>query len=108
MRYSEVGARGGGAGAAAGAVAVAAVLDEMEGEDVGGATSELPPLRRFEMLMDLGSGRGEVDGCVLGGLCGTARVDADEYCAAGDAWPLDIEEAEGKGADEGALGNADG
>jgi hypothetical protein len=30
-----------------------------------------PPLRRLDMLMDLGSCRGEVDGCVLGGLRGS-------------------------------------
>jgi hypothetical protein len=29
-------------------------------------------LRRLEMLMDLGSERGEVEGCVLGGLWGAA------------------------------------
>jgi hypothetical protein len=45
----------------------------------------LPLLRRLDMLMDLGSCRGEVDGCVLGGLRGS--------CGAGGR-PLGIMDGE--------------
>jgi hypothetical protein len=66
MRCEEVGVR-------RGAVVVVVVVGAGRGlvleEELEALL--LLPLRRLEMLIDVGSCRGEVDGCVLGGLRGS-------------------------------------
>jgi hypothetical protein len=86
MRCSEVGVRGGALTGGSGWCWGVVPLGEVPLAVVVEAALLLPLLlRRLDMLMDLGSCRGEVDGCVLGGLRGS--------CGAGGR-PLGITEEE--------------